>query len=439
MNISFIGLGKLGLCSAAAFASKGHKVIGVDANSAVLSALQARQCPIEETGLEALLAQAWNSFSCTMSYDEAVAQSDISMIIVPTPSMADGAFSNAYVEKVLEQIAPALRAKEDFHIVDIVSTVMPGTCESLFIPVLERLTGKKCGRDFGLVYNPEFIALGSVIRNFLNPDMVLIGASDARSGETVQQAYVSTVDSKPVYAVMNLINAEIAKLSLNCFVTMKISFANELAALCEKMPGADVDVVNDAIGADSRVGRKYLTGGLGFGGPCFPRDNEALQRAGKLCGYEMRLSPEVVAVNKAVPRRIFDAIRARVELGRIVALFGISYKQDTYIVEESQSVMLAELLLAEGYGVRLYDPQALATVQKELLGPKVACYADPYEAAQGAAALALLTNWPQFSRYDWQKLEAGLLPGALVVDSWRILRNVGFTRISYLPLGIGRM
>jgi UDPglucose 6-dehydrogenase len=437
MNISFIGLGKLGLCSAASFAAKGHRVIGVDSNPEILSALRARQCPIEETGLEDLLTTAWNNFSCTGSYDEAIAQSDLTMIIVPTPSMADGAFSNAWIEKALEQMAPALKAKRDFHIVDVVSTVMPGTCENLFIPLLERLTGKTCGKDFGLVYNPEFIALGSVIQNFLNPDMVLIGASDERSAETVRQAYLSTVAGAPVYAVMNLVNAEIAKLSLNCFVTMKISFANELAALCEKMPGADVDAVSDAIGADSRVGRKYLTGGLGFGGPCFPRDNQALQRAGAICGCDLRLSPAVVAVNQAVPCRIFDAIRRHVEPGQALALFGMSYKQDTHIVEESQSVMLARLLLAEGYGVRMHDPQALASAQKEL-GPAALCCADPYEAAQGAAALALLTFWPQFGLYDWQRLEAALLPGALVVDSRRMLRNVSFSRVVYLPLGLGR-
>ena len=206
------------------------------------------------------------------------------LITVPTPSDANGRFSNAYVEAVLDRIAGGLKAKKTFHVVALVSTVMPTTCEHVFVPILEKLTGKVCGRDFGFVYNPEFVALGSVIHDFLHPDMLLIGASDERSAQLCRELYSSVVENDPYYAVMNLTNAEITKLSLNCYVTMKISFANELALICERIPGADVDVVTTAVGADTRVGRRYLKGGLGFGGPCFPRDNLAFQRCAEDAG-----------------------------------------------------------------------------------------------------------------------------------------------------------
>ncbi len=434
MNISFIGLGKLGLCSAACFAASGHKVVGVDNNPALLEALKLRQCPIAENGLETLLEKAWNNFSCTANYAEAIAASDLTMLIVPTPSQPDGAFSNEYVEAALEQIAPALAQKNSFHIVDIVSTVMPGSCENIFIPLLEKRTGKICGKDFGFAYNPEFIALGSVIRDFLNPDMVLIGASDEHTAATIRQVYAATVNSQPAYASMSLVNAEIAKLALNCFVTMKISFANELAALCEKIPGANVDTVSNAIGADSRVGRKYITGGLGFGGPCFPRDNDALQRAAALHGATLCLSPATVAVNQSVPERISAYLRANVPAGGTIALFGLSYKQDTHIIEKSQSIILAGLLLEAGYHVRLHDPLAVKSAYDELGGCATSC-ASPYEAATEADALALLTNWPQFITYDWQRIAESLAPGALVLDSWRILKNIALKNIRYLPLG----
>jgi UDPglucose 6-dehydrogenase len=440
MNLSFIGLGKLGLCSAACFAAGGHAVIGLDSNADLLADLRRGSCPIRENGLEELLRSAGSALRYTEDYAEALAGSDVTLIIVPTPSLADGAFSNEHLIRVLEQLGPALKAKKDFHVVDIVSTVMPGSCQRTFIPLLERLSGKVCGRDFGLVYNPEFIALGSVIRDFLRPDLVLIGASDRRSAHAVREAYASIVESDPHYGIMSLINAEIAKLSLNCFVTMKISFANELAALCEHIPGADVDAVSDALGADSRVGRKYLTGGLGFGGTCFPRDNRAFQTAGRGFGYEPLLGPRVVAVNEAVPERIFSRIRERTPPGRAVALFGLSYKQDTHIVEESQALLLAARLLEAGYTLRLHDPLALdeARAARGVKAETSAlCCPSPYEAAAGAAAIILLADWPCFREYDWERLEQAAAPGALLLDSWRVLRGRAFSRCLYLPLGLG--
>lgn len=435
MNISFIGLGKLGICSAACFAAKGHKVTGVDSNPERLALLQKRLPPLSETGLENLLAAAWDNMSFTADYTEAVNNSDITMVIVPTPSLPDGKFSNEHMLRALRQLAPALAVKKSFHVIDVVSTVMPGSCEQVFIPLLEELTGKRCGVDFGLAYNPEFIALGSMIKNFLNPDLVLIGASDDKSAAMLREAYESTVESRPFYGVMSLVNAEITKLSLNCFVTMKISFANELAMLCDNIPGADVDVVSRALGADSRVGGKCLTGGLGFGGPCFPRDNRALQAGGAEAGYRPRISTGVMAVNESIPEYIAAKISAGAGAGKTVCLFGLSYKQDTYITEESQSVAIARLLLKAGCKVRLHDPQALEEAKKEL-GDSVSYHDSPYEAAAGADAVALLTNWPQFASYDWERLQQAAAPGAMLFDSWRVLREKTFKKFNYCPLGL---
>jgi len=436
MNISVIGLGKLGLCTAACFASAGHVVYGFDLNDHFRSELKSRRNPIEETGLTELLETAWETLHIVDSYEAALQDSDITLIIVPTPSLPDGRFTNDYLIKVLEGLAPALKAKNSFHIVDVVSTVMPGSCDGIFKPLLENATGKRCGSDFGLVYNPEFIALGSVIRNFLNPDMVLIGASDGRSGSAVRELYASTCTTSPTMAVMSLVNAEITKISLNCYVTMKISYANGLAAICERVPGADVDIITAAIGADSRVGGKCLKGGLGFGGPCFPRDNIAFQAFAEGFGAEALLGKAVVAVNNSIPERISSRIAGHCAPPAKVALLGLSYKAETHIIEESHSLALAQRLVAAGYQVALHDPTALDAAH-DLLGKDAACHYDPYECLTGAAAIALLTDWPQYRVLDWERIAALTAPGTLVLDSWRIARNRDMSAFTYIPLGIG--
>ncbi|MDA8428605.1 MAG: nucleotide sugar dehydrogenase [Geobacteraceae bacterium] len=436
MDVSVIGLGKLGLCTAGCFAAAGHTVIGYDLNGHSRDELKARRSPIDETGLEDLLEAAWDTFHVVDSCEEALRNSDATLIIVPTPSRADGRFSNEYVVKALESLAPTLAAKASFHLIAVVSTVMPGSSDRVFRPLLERLTGKRCGVDFGLAYNPEFIALGSVIRNFLNPDMVLIGASDERTGNMLTALYRRTCKTQPVMAVMSLINAEITKISLNCYVTMKISYANALAAICEQVPGADVDTITAAIGADSRVGGKYLKGGLGFGGPCFPRDNIAFQSFAEEYGAEAVLGKAVVAINNAVPERLHGLISAHAKPPAKVALLGMSYKADTQIIEESQSIMLATVLLASGYQVVLHDPKAHAAA-RQLFGDRVTVGIDLYEAVAGVQVVVLLTDWPEYRAIDWRMVASVTAPQTVVLDSWRIAKDGDMSAFTYIPVGIG--
>ena len=436
MNISVIGLGKLGLSTATCFASKGHKVIGVDNNQNIIEQLSLEQCPVVETGLEKLLAKSWGNLTITDSTKEAINNSEITLIIVPTPSRSDGTFSNKYIKKVLGDLALPLKKKEGFHVIDVVSTVMPGSCESLFKPLLEKRTGKKCGVDFGLVYNPEFIALGSVIKDFLNPDMVLIGASDRRSGDMVKELYASTCESHPDIRMMTLINAEITKLSLNCFVTMKISFANELASICEKLPGADIDRITDTLGSDMRIGNKCLKAGLGFGGPCFPRDNTAFQALAQAVGSEAKLGGQVIAINNAVVDRLFDIISRQVEKKERVALLGLAYKPGTHIVEESHSIKLAERLVNAGYLVAVNDPMALAGGKGEL-GGNISYYEDAYSCVTEAKAIVLLTSWPIYENLDWCRVGDLAKDDAVLVDSWRVVKESDSDGFQYFALGIG--
>lgn len=435
MQISVIGLGKLGLCTAGCFAAKGNRVVGFDRNPGLMQALRERRVPIDENGLQELLDSAWERLGTADSIAQAVAESEATLVVVPTPSGADGRFSNRFVAEALREIGRALRDKSEFHIVDVVSTVMPGSCESDFVPLLEETSGKRCGVGFGLVYNPEFIALGSVIRDFLHPDLVLIGASDRRSGEAVAELYASMVESSPRIDIMSLVNAEIAKLSLNCFVTMKISFANALAEACENTRGADVDVVTRAIGADSRVGSKYLLGGMGFGGPCFPRDNVAFQRFAQDAGSDAIIGKAVVEVNLRTLDRLEIAVR-EVPKGAKVALLGMSYKPGTHIVEDSQSIEFAARLSAEGYRVSVFDPKAMESAKSEL-GEAVEYARDVGGCVEGAAAIVLLTDWAAWKTLDWRGLRERTAPDCLLVDCWRKMDVVSRGLFRYKALGLG--
>jgi len=436
MNISVIGLGKLGFCTAVCFAVKGHRVIGFDENRYIMDELNAKHCPIDETGLDQLLDKAWQNLIITADIENAVLNSEISLVIVPTPSQANGRFTNEYVKDALRALSPALEKKEDFHVVGIVSTVMPGSCEMLFKPLLEKLTGKECGRDFGLVYNPEFIALGSVIRDFLNPDMVLIGASDRCSAKMAKKLYLTTCNNNPKVEIMSLINAEITKLSLNCFVTMKISFANELASICEKVPDTQIDVITNALGMDTRIGSKYLKAGLGFGGPCFPRDNQAFQVFARESGVELRLGPQVVTINNSVVDRLFDIISKKTNPCDKIALLGLSYKPGTHIIEESQSIMLTKRLVDSGFVVSVHDPKAIPAA-KDVLGDNVSYFDDPYECIKDAAGIILLTNWQVYKDLDWKLAGTLVKNRALLLDSWRALKDINLDGFRYVGFGVG--
>lgn len=436
MKVSVIGLGKLGLCTAACFAARGHKVYGVDTNAFFIEELKNRRCPIDETGLTELLEDAWDNFTPTDNMAEAISNTDFTAIIVPTPSNPEGDFTNQYVIKVLEDLAVPLKQKDTFHVVDVVSTVMPGSSENVFLPLLEKLTGKKCGTDFGLAYNPEFIALGSVVKNFLNPDMVLMGVSDETTGKMSHELYRTTCDNTPEISLMSLVNAEITKLSVNCFCTTKISFANELSMLCEKVPGADIDVISNALGKDSRIGSKYISGGLGFGGPCFPRDNIAFQYFAEKSGQKARLAPQVVNINKAVVENLAVKVKSAIKPASRVVILGLSYKPFTHIVEESQSIELARNLSENGLEVVVYDPKAIESAKQELKG--AVSYADDlYEGCTKADAIILMTNWPEFETLNWKKISSVANKDACLIDSWRIFNHKRPEGLRYFALGVG--
>jgi UDPglucose 6-dehydrogenase len=433
MKLSIIGLGKLGAPMAAVMAHKGHMVVGVDVNADYVAAIQQGHAPLRETGLEEMIQANRERLSATTDYEQAVLGTDATFIIVPTPSDPDGTFSLRNVMIAAEKIGAALRKKQSWHLVVLSSTVMPGSTGGKLLPALEAYSGKKCGAGFGLCYNPEFIALGSVIRDMLNPDMILIGESDERSGEILERLYTGVCDSNPHIRRMNHVNAELTKISVNTFVTTKISYANMLAQVCETLPGADVDVVTSAIGCDSRIGQKYLKGALGYGGPCFPRDNLAFSALARANGVQPILAEATHQLNQSQAPRLAGWIRARLPEGGTVGVMGLSYKPNTEVIEESQGLALAVYLLSVGVPVVVYDPAAMENARPQLRG-KVTFAASAADCARQADVLAITTPWAEFR---------DLLPEAFklhgtVLDCWRLLDKKALaTVVEYVALGFG--
>lgn len=436
MRISVIGLGKLGAPLAAVLASKGYVVTGVDVDERSVRLINEGKAPVYEPGLEALIQASRERLSATRDYNCAIANTDTTFIIVPTPSDENGAFSLRYVLAAAEGIGRALSHKNAYHLVVLTSTVMPGATGGELLPALEAHSGKRCGEDFGLCYNPEFIALGSVIHDMLNPDFVLIGESDPRAGDMLAGIYQSLCDNNPPIARMNFINAELTKLALNTFVTTKISYANMLAEVCERLPGADVDVVTSALGLDSRIGRKYLKGAIGYGGPCFPRDNLAFIHLARRLGVQALLAEATDRLNRMQVLRLAEIVLSRLPPGGRVGILGLSYKPNTDIIEESQGVELARYLLDRGIPVVLYDPAAMGNA-RSVLG-QGATFAPSAEECVRQADVVVLTT-------PWEELKA-IVPSQLnytngrpvLVDCWRILDRRQYEPMAdYVALGTG--
>jgi UDPglucose 6-dehydrogenase len=435
-RLSVVGLGKLGSPLAACLASKGYTVVGVDTDPTKVELINRRRAPVFEPGLDGLLENVGARVSATTDPAAAVAGSDVTFVAVATPSEDHGGFSLHYVEPVCETIGRVLADKDSYHLVVLTSTVMPGATGSKVREILERWSGKECGADFGLCYSPEFIALGSVIHDFLHPDFVLIGESDAHAGDVLTSIYRTVCGADVPVARMNLVNAEIAKLSVNTFVTTKIAFANMLARVCEHIPQADVDVVTSAIGLDSRIGRKYLKGAISYGGPCFPRDNLALAALARTVGSPAIIAEATDRSNRQEIKGLADVTAARVPEGGRAGVLGLSYKPNTEVVEEAPGLLLVQALESRGVDVVVYDPAAMESARRTgTLGDAVEFAAEAEECVRDADVVVIATAWPEFADLDPALFERSGTP-CVVIDCWRVLDESRFEGIAeYVALG----
>jgi len=397
MDLCIIGSGYVGLVSGACFAEVGHRVVCVDNDQRKVDALQAGKIPIYEPGLEDLVHRnvAAKRLRFTNSIEDGVDDSQIIFIAVPTPPQADGSVDLTYIEKVAREIAGVLKPGQYRVVVDK-STVPVKTGEK----VSDTIKRYNKDAEFDVVSNPEFLREGCAVPDLMNPDRVVIGSASQKATDLMKQVYEPF---KAPILVTDVNSAELIKHAANSFLSLKISYINAVAAICESS-GADVEMVADGIGMDRRIGRNFLNAGLGYGGSCFPKDVKAFIAISKQLGTPFKLLEEVERINSGMLDRFIGKIRDALWVlkDKKIAVWGLTFKPDTDDVRNSVAIELVNRLVAEGAHVTAYDPKgAEKAVEWKLIDPtKVKLAATPLAAAEGAEALLLATEWKEFQNVD---------------------------------------
>ncbi len=432
MQIGVIGIGYVGLVTAAGFAETGNQVIGYDIDEAKIEKLRCGEVPIYEPGLDRLVARGLKEglLTFTTELSQLVLQSEIIFLALPTPPLADGAPDVSYIWRVAEALAAVIQAP---RILVTKSTVPLGTARALQRFFEERLPGY-----VRTASNPEFLREGYAVEDFLKPDRVVIGALDAEVAKTLHRLYQPyTRQGNPIY-IMDWESAELTKYAANAFLAMRISFVNELARLAEKV-GANIDQIRLGMGADSRIGRRYLFAGIGFGGSCFPKDTRALLATAQAHGITLRLVEATIQINQEQRRFFQEKIEAYYRgalKGRKLAVWGIAFKADTDDIREAPALPILAWLLEAGVELRVFDPVALPNLQRQHPDWPIYYAQNAYDALHQAQGLIIFTEWGEFRQPDWKKLREQLLPpvifdGRNLYDP-AILEKEGF---DYLSIG----
>jgi UDPglucose 6-dehydrogenase len=316
--------------------------------------------------------------------------------------------------RAMQPVAQAVKAaRKKGHIFICSSTTTPGACRSVIIPMLEQQIGGKCGKQFSFCYNPEFIALGNVIRGLLEPDMVLIGESDRRAGDLLEGLYRKYNTNRTNIARMTITSAELTKISVNSYITAKISFTNQLRMIAERFEDTDIHAMLDAIGSDSRIGRKYLKAGLSYGGPCFPRDNRLVSYAARQVGLSAPLAEATDAVNEMSKEQLAQQALACVKEGDCVVVLGMAYRPDTYIVEESAGLHIAQALKRYGCRVLVHDYASTPKNSPSLLEFEYISEPEKLKREKRVAAVLICNPAAGYK-------SIGLPKGAKVFDPWGV-------------------
>jgi UDPglucose 6-dehydrogenase len=436
MNISVIGTGYVGLVTGACFAEFGIRVTCVDKDAAKIARLEAGEIPIFEPGLEEIVRRNVQAglLHFTTDAERAVQDSLVIFIAVPTPPSPDGSTDLSYVDEVARTIGAHL---DGYKVVVTKSTVPVKTAERVRSKIAEAAAA--AGREgvrCSVASNPEFLREGSAVEDFLRPDRVVIGAEDPEAIAILRDLYKPLNLIEIPFVVTNVATAELIKYASNAFLATKISFINEISALCEAV-GADVHDVSRAMGLDGRIGRKFLHPGPGYGGSCFPKDTLSLVQFSREFGVEQRIVSATIAANRAQRERMIAKVEKMVGgvKGKTLGVLGLSFKPNTDDVRDSPAVWVVQELQRRGAHLRCFDPQAMDNAAREIDGA-VFCE-DPYDTAKGCDALLFLTEWNQFRKLDLPLLKERLRQ-PVIVDMRNICEPAEMKRMGFRYTGVGR-
>ncbi|HRS38601.1 MAG: UDP-glucose/GDP-mannose dehydrogenase family protein [Bacteroidia bacterium] len=429
MKIAVVGTGYVGLVTGTCFAETGNHVVCVDIDASKVARMQRGEIPIYEPHLDVLFERniKQGRLSFTTDLSEGIRDAQIIFLALPTPPGEDGSADLKYVLQVAGQLGGLMR---DYKIIVNKSTVPVGTAEKVRTAIAEKAT-----TEFDVVSNPEFLREGFAVDDFMKPDRVVIGTSSERARKLMAELYAPFVrQGNPIY-FMDERSSELTKYAANAFLAMKITFMNEIANLCEKV-GANVDAVRIGIGADDRIGKRFLFAGIGYGGSCFPKDVQALEKIAEDARYDFRILDAVMAVNEDQKLSLIRKVKGLFPeglRGKKVAMWGLAFKPDTDDIREAPSLYMIEALLKEGASVSAFDPEAMENVRKQI-GDKIQYGKDEYDVLDGADFLIIATEWAVFRTPDFERM-ARSMKAKLIFDGRNLydlnsIRERGFTYYS---------
>jgi len=441
-NISIVGTGYVGLCTAVGFANKGYKTIASTHNQEKATSINKGIPPFYEHCLqEPLLNAVSNGYlKCVINREEAVLNTDITFITVATPSQPDGSIDLRHIKNSAIEIGEALNKKDTYHLVVVKSTVVPGTTEKVIKPLLEKHSSKHCGSEFGLCMNPEFLREGSALHDTLHPDRIIIGEHDKKSGDTLDALYRDFYgEETPPTIRTNLPTAELIKYANNAFLATKISFINFIANLCQKIPEADIKTVAKGMGLDKRIGPLFLNAGLGYGGSCFPKDVKALIAYSKSLGCNPELLQAVENINEFQPYKAIELCKNF--LGNLknkkIAVLGLAFKPNTDDMREARSIPIINQLLKEGANVTAYDPAAIPNT-KTIFKNKIRYASSAIECLKDADCCIIVTEWEEFKRLKMEDFTQNMRQ-PILINGRRVYNPKEFSKkLEFAAIGLGK-
>jgi UDPglucose 6-dehydrogenase len=432
MKIAVVGTGYVGLVTGTCFAETGNHVTCIDINEEKVKQMQAGIIPIYEPGLEDLFKRNTEEgrLDFTTSLQEGISGAKVIFLALPTPPGADGSADLKYILQVANDLGPLL---SEYVVIIDKSTVPVGTSEKVHSAI-----AKNTKVDFDVVSNPEFLREGVAVEDFMKPDRVVIGTQSERAKDLMSRLYAPLVRQGNPIIFMDERSAELTKYAANAFLATKITFMNEIANLCELL-GANVDEVRKGIGTDSRIGKRFLFAGIGYGGSCFPKDVQALAKTSAENDYEFKILDSVMKVNENQKTKLIPHLAKHFKgdlAGRKIAMWGLAFKPYTDDIREAPSLYNIDALLELGASVSAYDPEAMNHV-RNLLGDKITFTKNPYEALEGADALLIVTEWPQFRTPDFERMNS-LLKNKVIFDGRNLYELNQMAELGYTYYSIGR-